>query len=385
MDILFTIHHGLSRNAGAPGVTVKLAQALRERGHDVRIYSHDDVKGVAGRARTMLFPWFVLWHVILHPGYDVLDMSSGDGWLVYLARRSLGWRRRQLAVTRSHGMEPVVHQVFLEGWRTGNAQKSWKYGFYYGGLRLWECTKSFEWADVAMLLNDTECSYATKELGFDAQRVVQIDNGIDELFTSVAKNALAADDGVAGTPFNLAFIGRANYWKGIGAMEEVVPALFDRNPQLTLTLFGTGEPAGRTLERFPEPLRSRIVAVPRYDNERMPEMLKRCHILMFPSVYEGFPLSPLEAMACGLVPVVTDIGGLRAVVRDGVNGLVVPCGDAAALDAAVQSLLDDPARWAALRRRARERALEYAWSKIAARFERLYVSRLGRGFVPVNE
>ncbi|WP_199539922.1 glycosyltransferase family 4 protein [Paraburkholderia kururiensis] len=389
MNILFTIHHTLSRSAGAPGVTVKLAEALRQRGHDVRIFSHDDVKGVTGMLRTMLFPWFVLGHVLMHPEYDVLDMSSGDGWLINFARRAFGWRPKQLSVTRSHGMEPVVHELFLERCRNGEEDRSWRYPLYHGGLRLWECTKSFAWADVAMLLNDTECEFAVTKLGFPGDHVVQIDNGIDETFASVARAALSAQSEPAhaqehsvepmpAAPTKLAFMGRANYWKGIETMTKAVPALFARNPQLTLTLFGTGEGAEATLARFPESIRERITAVPAFDNAQLPALLASHHILMFPSMYEGFPLSPLEAMACGLVPVGSNIGGLRAFLRHGDNGLIVPPGHAEALASAVQSLVDDPAYWARLQRRARETSLDYAWEKVAHRFERLYAARRQR-------
>lgn len=378
MNILFTIHHNLSRNAGAPGVTLKLAEALRARGHHVHIFSHDDVTVFRGLTRTMLFPWFVLKHVIAHPEYDVLDMSSGDGWPICLTKRVFGWRRRQLAATRSHGMEPVVHELFLEGCRSGNVAKSWKYSFYHGGFRLWECTKSFKWTDVAMLLNDTECAFAVSKLNLDESRVVQIDNGIDETFTSIARKALSDAGRQTAVPLNLAFIGRANYWKGISTLVTAATTLFERNRDITLTLFGTGEPVEQTLARFPESTRERITVVPVFDNAALPEMLARCHILTFPSIYEGFPLSPLEAMACGLVPVVSDIGGLRAYVRNGDNGVIVPPGEPAALSEAVQALLDDPARWAVLQRRARETALEYGWARVADRFELLYKSNLRR-------
>ncbi|MFP3681662.1 hypothetical protein SB725_31755, partial [Pseudomonas sp. SIMBA_041] len=82
-----------------------------------------------------------------------------------------------------------MHEMFLEACRSGNMAKSWKYSLYHGGLRLWECTKSFQWADVAMLLNDTECAFAVSKLNLGEGRVVQIDNGIDETFTSIARKA----------------------------------------------------------------------------------------------------------------------------------------------------------------------------------------------------
>ncbi|SDH72123.1 glycosyltransferase family 4 protein [Paraburkholderia phenazinium] len=378
MNILLSIHHTLDLSAGAPGVTGKLAKALQERGHNVRILSFDDAPISDSMALTILFPLFVLFHVMAHPEYDVLDMSSCDGWLVNFLRRAFGWRPRQLSVTRSHGMEPYVHTLLLQQHRAGKVQKSWKYRLYRGSLRLWESAKSFEWADVAMMLNDTEYEFALSQLHIPQDRVVQIDNGVDETFTSVARAALSSPAEVEGAPLHLAFIGRANRWKGVDTLARAAGSLFGANPELKLTLFGTGEPSETTLGRFPEPIRGRIEVVPSFRNADLPAMLAHCQILVFPSLYEGFPLSPLEAMACGLVPVASNIGGVRAFLRDGENGIMVPPGDADALVAAVQSLIDDPVRWSFLRRKAQETALQYSWSVMAARFERLYVTHRAR-------
>ncbi len=81
--------------------------------------------------------------------------------------------------------------------------------------------------------------------------------------------------------------------------------------------------------------------------EDMPAVLQAAHIACLPSSYgEGLPKSLLEAAACGLPIVTTDAPGCREVVRDGVNGLLVPVRDAAALASALGKLIDD----AALRR-----------------------------------
>ena len=87
--------------------------------------------------------------------------------------------------------------------------------------------------------------------------------------------------------------------------------------------------------------------------EDMPAVLQAAHIACLPSSYgEGLPKSLLEAAACGLPIVTTDAPGCREVVRDGVNGLLVPVRDAAALAAALRKLIDD----AALRRRMGEQS-----------------------------
>ncbi len=67
-------------------------------------------------------------------------------------------------------------------------------------------------------------------------------------------------------------------------------------------------------------------------------------VFVLPSHREGFPRAAMEAAACGLPLVVTDIRGCRQVVDEGVNGLLVPVADAAALASAISSLVSDPER-----------------------------------------
>ena len=74
----------------------------------------------------------------------------------------------------------------------------------------------------------------------------------------------------------------------------------------------------------------------------MPELLRQADIAVLPSYHEGVPLFLLEAAASGLPIVATDIAGCRIVVEDGENGLLVPVKDAAALAAALKSLIENP-------------------------------------------
>ena len=86
--------------------------------------------------------------------------------------------------------------------------------------------------------------------------------------------------------------------------------------------------------------------------EDMPAVLQAAHIACLPSYREGLPKSLLEAAACGLPIITTDAPGCREIVRDGVNGLLVPVRDAGALAAALRKLIDD----AALRQRMGEQS-----------------------------
>ena len=79
-------------------------------------------------------------------------------------------------------------------------------------------------------------------------------------------------------------------------------------------------------------------------------MLPAADLFVLPSLFEGLPLSVLEAMAAGLPVVGTRIGGTEEAVADGMTGRLVPARDPAALAAAILEVLDDPdkaARWGA--------------------------------------
>jgi glycosyltransferase involved in cell wall biosynthesis len=74
----------------------------------------------------------------------------------------------------------------------------------------------------------------------------------------------------------------------------------------------------------------------------MPNLLQQVDIAVLPSYHEGVPRFLLEAAACGLPLVATDIEGCRVVVRDGVNGFLVPVRDPYALADAIETLIRKP-------------------------------------------
>lgn len=76
----------------------------------------------------------------------------------------------------------------------------------------------------------------------------------------------------------------------------------------------------------------------------IPELLASSHVACLPSYREGAPLSLIEAAACGLALIASDVPGCREVVQHGVNGLLVPVRDPEKLADAIQELVEDRAR-----------------------------------------
>lgn len=88
---------------------------------------------------------------------------------------------------------------------------------------------------------------------------------------------------------------------------------------------------------------------------------EKAHIVCLPSYREGVPRSLIEAAACGRPIVTTNAPGCREIVRDGVNGYLVPIGDALSLADALQKLIEDPE----LRRNMGARSREIAESEFS--------------------
>lgn len=89
----------------------------------------------------------------------------------------------------------------------------------------------------------------------------------------------------------------------------------------------------------------------------MPALLQSVDVVVLPSYREGLPKGLIEAGACGLPLVTTNVPGCREVVTDGVDGLLVPVRDGKALAAAIARLHDDPALCKTLGNAARAKAL----------------------------
>jgi glycosyltransferase involved in cell wall biosynthesis len=102
--------------------------------------------------------------------------------------------------------------------------------------------------------------------------------------------------------------------------------------------------------------------VSQVDRSALPKIYGSSQICAIPSLYENFPYTCLEAMACGCAVVASRVGGIPEIVEDEVNGLLVPPNDRAALSAAIIRLLRAPALRQQLGAEAR-RSIEQKFSR----------------------
>jgi len=169
------------------------------------------------------------------------------------------------------------------------------------------------------------------------------------------------------------FLGRLGERKGTPELLEAIASLQRDGDETTWTLAGDGELARfrELAERLPFPGKIRMPGwLPASEGA---EELTRAWVFCLPSHDEGKPIALLEAMAAGVACAATPVGGIPDLITDGVNGAIVPVGDADALSVALKSLLTSRER--CLRYGAAGRALVtegYASAHVGATLAALY-------------
>ncbi|MBX3144435.1 MAG: glycosyltransferase family 4 protein [Trueperaceae bacterium] len=158
---------------------------------------------------------------------------------------------------------------------------------------------------------------------------------------------------------------------GPRALAELTSAL----PDATLTMIGSDKGDGslaRTLAAAADlGVASRLKTPGPVDKAAVPAALDAADVFLNTTNVDNVPISVLEAMACGLCVVSTDVGGIPYLATDGHDALLVPPDDPVAMAQAVTRLFREPGLAARLSANARERALANDWSAVLPRWTAL--------------
>jgi phosphatidyl-myo-inositol alpha-mannosyltransferase len=207
---------------------------------------------------------------------------------------------------------------------------------------------------------------------------VEIPNGV-----AVARFAGASPlpgwPGGCGTGYGgtVGFLGRfTESRKGFPVLRDAFVALARRRPGLRLLVAGPGEPA-EALEPVPPDLRDRITLLGLVSEQDKARMLRSVDLYVAPNTGgESFGMILTEAMAAGAPVVASDLDAFRRVLAGGAAGALFPPGDAGALAATLEKLLDDPEGRADLAGRARAAVAAYDWPVVASRVLEVYATAI---------
>jgi len=228
--------------------------------------------------------------------------------------------------------------------------------------------------DRMVAISDAVREYLCQEAGLPPDKIVRIYYGIDptpycpDRAASVPTRASAPAAGPV-----IGVIARLAPQKGHRVLIDAIPAIAERFPDLRVRF--VGHEALSTVDELRAYARDRGVAdrILFEGFRAAAEVLPDLDVFVLPSLWEGFGLVLVEAMAAGRPIVASSVGPIPEVVVDGVTGLLVPPGDPAALASTIVRLLEDPDLATALGRAGLARVeAEFRLDSMIARTQALY-------------
>jgi glycosyltransferase involved in cell wall biosynthesis len=206
--------------------------------------------------------------------------------------------------------------------------------------------------------------------------VTTIPNGIDiSRFTAAVDVAvLRRELGIREGELVIGTIGRLMEQKGMAYLLQAFAVLVRRRGDVKLVIVGDGE-LRHDLERLAERLEVSERVVFAGIRKDVPNLMRLFDVFALPSLWEGQPITVVEAMAAGTPVVATDVGGNAEILRHGEFGVLVPPRDENALAEAIGALLSDPARAGALGRKAASHAArELTSASMVKKYEDVFVA-----------
>jgi len=350
-----------SRTTGLGRQMHGLGEALSNRGHRVD-YLFADPEKSAARSSRLTFP--------IEAMAKIRRLLEKDGSpAIALLHEPTAWATALLLPRRVRTVA-MVHNCEIKCWKTKLA--TYRESGESVALRsrlLWPLTEltqsyaSLRSADAVFCLSTEDLNYMHRTLRVSLERIQRIDNGLEPSFL--------------GLPFpespperDVLFVGHWLPHKGIRILTAALDKLAAMGARPRVTLAGTGSTPEKIASSLPSSVRSSVEIVPYVAPEDLVRLYQRHWIFVLPSIIEGIPLSMLEAMASGLCPIVSNVGGVPDVIVNGINGILIPRLNSDALAEALARCLSAPDETRRIARRAQADMQGYGWTRAAEQVEK---------------
>lgn len=198
----------------------------------------------------------------------------------------------------------------------------------------WILDRVFSWDTPFIVLSEKEREEIHRQYG--TKNVTVLPNCVEIPSLNENGNENVNEDGI-----HILYLGRIEPNKGMDYLLEAMRMLNEKGQDVTLHFAGIEQGKNGYIGRFQELLGDHFIYEGVVSGDRKSELFRRCQVFVLPSLYEGLPMSLLETMSYGLVPVVTDVGSIGEYVKDGVNGLMIGVRDVVSIVNALERLMMD--------------------------------------------
>jgi glycosyltransferase involved in cell wall biosynthesis len=369
MRILVAHQVPRARTGGMSRIMAFIHDRLESAGHEVEYFCSDDVPAswAGWWGRRVSFPMAIRAKAIeaehLGRAYDIVNVHEPSAAPLLIGRRA----HATAVVVTSHGLERRAWELAKEEGRLGREGPGWRTRMTYPPSALWPGDLALRRADHVLCLNDEDRQILVNDLHRAPASVTRIYPGADQIY------ALTSEPRDYSRASHVMFAGT---WRKNKGVEDLVPAfvaLAERHSDLTLHVIGAGVPPDVVRGQFPEAIRDRIHCDTPQDDFGMAAAFAAADLFLLPSLFEGTPLTLIQAMMSGLPIVTTATCGMKDVIVDRQNGLLVPIRSPQALVTAIDTLRVNRSLRVQLGKAARaEASARYTWDRAAEPVLRAY-------------
>jgi D-inositol-3-phosphate glycosyltransferase len=390
------------KETGGMNVYVReLMRQLGRRGYQVDCFTRSQDAGVPHIPDTDLGPNVRVIHVVAG---DEAPISKAEAWAVapgfvagvraFMAAEDIhydvyhshywmsGWAARELAEWRQ---APIVHMFHTLGAMKDLTRREGVQAEI--GPRRGVEQNIMDFSDAIVAATPIDRGHMLEQYRVDAGKIHVVPPGVDlERFRPIPMQEARVTMGMTPDHRMILFVGRPDPVKGLETLVRAMAIIIEKEPELLvdscLCIVGgdrSDDPSDLDAEMAHIDRLRRELGIADFvtflgsqSQDELAVSYSAAQAVVVPSRYESFGMVALEAMACGVPVIASDVGGLSALVRDGCTGYLVPYGDPEALATRLLPILDDDALRESLGMHGVAIAEGYGWPSITGRVERVY-------------
>jgi len=364
MRILIAHNVPQARTGGMSRIMGEIHDRIESRGAQIEYFCSEQVPPKYRNPwQRFTYPYLVAQRA-REGKFDIVNVHEPSGALISLLKG-----RAKVTIT-SHGVEQRGWEISLEDKKQDRGGPSRRTRILYPLTSLWQSRLALTQADHVFCLNHQDRAFLTNRFKVRPSRITRIFPAASPVYAEGAANRDY-------TRFRRILF--AGTWLARKGNQDAASAFAQSAPGLEFATLGAGADAVKIRADFPEAVRHRVTVIEAHSDREAAAAMAGADAFLLPSVFEGTPLTLMEAMYSGLPIITTDTAGMHDVIANNDTGLLVPVRSPEAIAQSIARLANSPELRRKLGTNAhREATARYTWDQSAEPVWRVYQQLMAR-------